>query len=423
MDFYPVTGITQKGEGVIRLDGKVCFVPGALPGEEIAIKNLLQKKKYARANLAAIQNPAPFRREPACAQSQNCGGCVWQHVTYEQQLVFKREMIEQQLRRIGGLACEVRPVLGMDKPEEYRNKVILHCAEEKKSGTLTLGFYNAASHETAPIGDCILLTPAMQQVVRLLKEQAGPLGLKPGNDVMLRQSSVDGALLLVVSAEKKTPPEEKNLLALPRMFPIITSLCIFDEGELRPIYGEPWQMQQLAGCRFKISARSFFQTNIRQTEVLYAEVRKMIPRHTPKNILDAFCGAGTISCMLAKDGHTVTGIESNPFSVENARENARLNGVTAGFICAPCEKEIARLPKKFDIIVVDPPRAGCFPPALEAIITLRPEKIVYVSCEPATLARDLRVLTAAGYKVEYVQPVDMFPWTGHVETVCLLTHN
>ena len=413
---YTVTGITHKGEGIVRMEGKVCFVPGALPGETVQVEKTLDKRKFSRGRLTKIIQPSPERRESVCPNYAECGGCVWQHTTYEQQLLFKREIIRQQLKRLAGIECEVREVLGMETPYHYRNKVVWHGAK-KPDGSFKLGFFQEGSHNAASMEGCILPPPKMLEIGKRIEEKAAEYGIKPGDEIILRQSNVDGSFLLAV----KGNPDAAHIAELSVQFPELTSICRIEKGKTIPIVGEPYQLQRLAGCVFSVSAQSFFQTNFSQTEKLYQEVRKNLSGDEKKRVLDAYCGSGTISCMLAKEGHEVLGIESNPFAVADAKRNAEKNGVSPTFLCAPCEEEMKKLHTHFDAVVIDPPRAGCFAGTLEALLTIKPEKIIYVSCEPSTLARDVKILTAGGYEVSYVQPVDLFPWTGSLEVVVLLS--
>ena len=413
---YTVTGITHKGEGIVRMEGKVCFVPGALPGETVKVEKTLDKRKFSRGRLTEIIQPSPDRREPICPQYAECGGCVWQHTTYEQQLTFKREIIRQQLKRLAGIECEVREVLGMETPYHYRNKVVWH-GTKKPDGSFKLGFFQEGSHNAASMEGCILPPEKMLEIGKYIEKKAAEYGIKPGDEIMLRQSNADGSYLLAV----KGNPDAARIAEASVQFPELTSICRIENGKTIPIVGEPYQLQRLAGCVFSVSAQSFFQTNFSQTEKLYQEVRKNLSGDGKKRVLDAYCGSGTISCMLAKDGHEVIGVESNPFAVADAKRNAEKNGVSPKFLCAPCEEEMKKLHSHFDAVVVDPPRAGCFAGTLEALLTIKPEKIIYVSCEPSTLARDVKILAAGGYEVSYVQPVDLFPWTGSLEAVCLLS--
>ena len=429
MKFYPVTGITQKGEGVIRMQGKVCFVPGALPGEEISICELKEKKKFSRARIQEIRNPDSFRIEPECPQYSRCGGCVWQHVQYEKQLVFKQEIIRQQMQRIAGLDIEIKPVIGMENPRHYRNKVAWHCIRNKETGALQLGFFHEESHQVVPLRGCFLPTEEMLAAGEELERGAEFYGLQEQDEIILRVSSQDDTFLLAVcrSFERRGKKQVEHAEALQNIgqlqakVPRLESICIIENGKLRTTAGKGYQIQRLAGCTFQISAPSFFQTNFEQTEKLYQLVREAVGISKPKKILDAFCGAGTISCMLAKDGHEVTGIESNPSAVADAEKNNLRNQTNIEFICAPCEEGIARMKQRFDVVVLDPPRSGCMRGTLEAILQKQPEKIIYVSCEASTLARDVKILYEAGYHVQMVQPVDMFPYTAHVETVAVLS--
>ncbi|MDO4541095.1 MAG: 23S rRNA (uracil(1939)-C(5))-methyltransferase RlmD [Syntrophomonadaceae bacterium] len=427
---YWVEGVTHRGEGVIHMEGKVCFVPWALPGELIAAEVTQSKKSYARGRLGAIIEASPQRAEPWCPLFYACGGCVWQHVTYAQQLAYKRQTVAEQLRRIAHIEAEVAPVIGMENPRHYRNKVTWQVGRGKDD--VGLGFFRADSHEMLPFCACGIIPPLMNEIGGWLNERVSVAGLGGGDQVVLRQSNVDGSLLLLLPRE---PSDGDFLPALRARFPEIASVCVMDGGKLRAVFGPGWQLQALAGCRYRIGATGFLQVNSVQADKLYAVILSMVGEGASFDILEAYCGSGTISCMLARAGHRVCGVEYNAAAVADADFNVALNGLAPEcciFYCGACEDLLSGIrnpwraadakgaPGGFDVVILDPPRAGCHPASLEAITDQAPPRIIYVSCDPATLARDLARFCAAGYQVDAVQPVDMFPHTAHVETVVAL---
>lgn len=423
---YRVEGITQRGEGVIRMEGKVCFVPWALPGELIEAELTESKKHYARGRLLAIAEPSPQRAEPWCPYFYACGGCAWQHVTYEYQLALKRQIVAERLQRIAHIEAAVAPVIGMQHPRHYRNKVTWQVGGA--GDAVGLGFFRPESHDILSFGDCGIIPPPMNEVGRWLHERARAAGLSAGQQVVLRRSNVDGSLLLLLPG---APRDHDFLPELTARFPAIASVCMMESGEARALTGPGWQLQALAGCRYRVAATSFFQVNSEQADKLYDVIRSLAGTERPLDILEAYCGVGAISCMLVKAGHRVCGVEYAAAAVEDAACNLALNGLAAEngiFHAGACEVLLSDLDnpwaeasKGFDLVLLDPPRAGCHPAVIKAVTAQAAPRVIYVSCDPATLARDLARLNAAGYRIDTVQPVDMFPHTAHVECVVLLS--
>ena len=417
---YRVDGISHRGEGVVRIEGKACFVPFAIPGETIALDITEEHQNYLRGELREIIEAFPQRCVPPCPHFYQCGGCDWQHLDYSRQLDFKREIIVQQMKRIAKMEAEVKPVIGMESPWHYRNKVSWNC-DHLDDGTLALGYYRRNRQALIPLQDCRIIPTVMLAIGKWLNDHIEDCGLAAGDRVELRQSNVDDSLLMVIVGQ----PDEAFLLAyLPNAFSQLSSICIAT-GEIHyAILGDPWQMQDLAGCSFRISADSFFQVNSTQAEALYHEVAALIAVQPPLRIIDAYCGAGTITCMLAKKGHRLLGVEANQLAVGDARHNRKLNHIAkqqCRFICGPCEVEMPPLLEGVDLLILDPPRAGCHPHLIQALTEQTVSQVIYVSCDPATLARDLGRLNMAGYRLQSLQPVDMFAHTGHVEVVAALT--
>jgi 23S rRNA (uracil1939-C5)-methyltransferase len=406
------------GEGVGRHEGLTLFVDGALPGERVVAEITERKKNFARAKLVQIDKRSPHRVEPPCPLFGQCGGCQLMHLDYAEQLEVKRGRVRDALKRIGKIDVEVAPCIASPEPLGYRNKIQLPYSQGR------LGLYAHRSHELVEVERCALHSPLGETVIaairELLTESLRYLVIKTAvrtrqvlvvlvtwdreplenlaRAIMQRSSAIQGVV-------QTTPPEEGNRV-LGESFTLLA--------------GRSWIEEELAGLRFKISAPSFFQVNPAQAEVLYQKVMQCAALTGKERVLDAYCGVGTLSLLAAKNALEVVGIESVASAITDAEENARRNQIqNAHFICGRAEEEISKTPP-FDVAILNPPRKGCDRAMLEALAERKPSRIVYVSCDPATLARDLHFLVEKGYRVGRVQPLDMFPQTTHVECVVAL---
>jgi len=433
----------QDAQGVCRHEGMAVFVPGLLPGERANVRIVKPEKRYAFGRVEELLETSPDRAEPFCPIYKRCGGCSCQHMAYDTSLKFKQDQVQQLLSRVGGLDIVVPPVLGMDEPFAYRNKGAYPVAEIK--GAPTCGFFAPRSHDLVPLPaqgcriqgkDSHLATQAVlswmkQSGARAYDEVTGK-GLV--RHIMTR-STTDGKLMVVLVVTQCSIPKANLLISLLRdAVPELVSLCLSINArrtnvilgeEIHTLWGEPVMEDTLHGLRFSASPLSFFQVNPVQTEKLYQLALDYAQLTGCETVVDAYCGAGTISLMLAQKAKKVIGIEIVEPAIRNAEENAVRNGVTnAEFIVGATEDVLPGLVAQGmrpDVIVVDPPRKGCEEAVLEAIIACRPERVVYVSCGAPTLARDAKILCEGGYKAEKVQCVDMFCWTGAVETVMLFS--
>lgn len=435
-----ITGYTHDGDGVGRIDGQVAFIPGALLGEEVLIDISGEKKGVLKGRLLEVITPHPARTAPPCAAYSSCGGCKLQHVSYAEQLLIKENIVRDTLRRIGGLTdITVHPVMGMEKPWAYRNKG--HFQVGIVNGRIALGFYEEESHQLNPQA-CRFLFPAeMTQLLVFLEEVLNRYQIKVFTrdksglrHVMLRESWDNGGILVTFISKGEFSAETETIAReICQKFSRIVGVCVnYIEKEAglllgrktEVIVGQDWLEDRLGPFTYKISVRSFFQVNNQQAEVLYEKAVQYAGLTGTDTVIDAYCGIGSISLFLAQKARKVIGIEVIPEAIEDARENAELNGINnTEFIQGEAEKimpELVRSGIKPDVIVVDPPRAGCGRALLKNILTVQPQRVVYVSCNPATLARDLRILTDGGYTVAEVQPVDMFPQAAHVECVVAL---
>ena len=435
-----ITGMTAECAGVGRHEGFAVFVPGALPGEKVEAHIIKVTGKYAVGKLTNVLVPSPERVSPDCPASLRCGGCALQHMRYEAQLEFKRGLVRDALERIGGFAgIEVLPVLGMDEPHHYRNKGSFPFGEE--DGRVVWGLYAPRSHRLISVKSCMIEDESAVKAAEAVCEWANEAGVPAYDETAHRgilrhvvaRRCTGGCAVCVVTTGKLP---RKDLLiqrltsALPDLKSIVHNVNNEDTNvicgrEYRLIYGSEAVSHTLCGLEYLVSAESFLQVNTRQTERLYRLAVDGLELTGGETAADLFCGIGTMTLMLAQRAKEVFGIEYVPRAVEDAKRNAELNGIgNAEFLAGPAEEILPRLVsggKRFDAIVLDPPRKGADPAVLDAIAESGAERVAYVSCDPATLARDLKLLRGYGYGIKSVQPVDMFPFTGHVESVVLIT--
>lgn len=425
--------------GVAHADGQAVFIPGAIDGETVRIQIVKADKNYAFGRVTEILSASKARVSPPCPYYQQCGGCSALHMTYEKSLEAKREAVEQVLKRVGGISVSVPPVLPMEEPAHYRNKTAMPVAGDPPRA----GFYAPRSHRLVPVQSCLVAMHPADEIARTVLAWMAQYGIDAYNEAtgegfvrhILSRVSKKGESMAVLVTSKPNLPHEKALVSMmTARVKGLVSLCqsvnpngdnvILGRG-YRVLFGSPRLMDTLCGFTFALSPLSFFQINPVQTEKLYAQALAFAAPEKDDLVFDLYCGAGTISLMLSKEAKQVVGIEIVPQAVLDAKENARKNGVAnAEFYAAAAETLLPELIEKGqspDIIVLDPPRKGAERPVLDAILRAAPRRIVYVSCDPATLARDLKILCAGGYTCEKVQSVDMFCWTQHVETVALLS--
>ncbi|MBR3742836.1 MAG: 23S rRNA (uracil(1939)-C(5))-methyltransferase RlmD [Clostridia bacterium] len=427
--------------GIAHLEGQTLFVQGTLPGEKVIARAQKVEKTHAFLKTLQVLTPSESRVAPPCPYYEKCGGCVCQHMTYEASLSMKRERVRDALSRIGGIDVEVRPVIGMDDPWRYRNKTALPVGGEK--GTPQIGFYAPRSHRIIDINGCLIAKQESDQVSAILRRWMEKFEIEPYHEetrrglirhVMSRVSR-SGQVMAVVVAAAATLPHERELTAMLRAgVPGLCSLYlninrrgdnVILGSESRLLYGEERLSDSLCGLKYALSPQSFFQVNPVQTEKLYQTAVDFAGLTGDELVADLYCGAGTISLLLARHAKKVVGIEIVPQAIRDAEENARVNSVSnAEFHAAAAEELLPQMVAQGlrpDVIVLDPPRKGCEESVLRAIAQASPRRVVYVSCDPATLARDAKLLCFLGYRPDHCQPVDMFCWTGHVETVLLLS--
>lgn len=531
VDVDVTDGMGQHGEGVGKLDGFTLFIQGALPGERVRVKVLKLKKKYGYAKLLEVLKPSPHRTEAPCPLFGRCGGCQLQHVRYEEQLRLKRQIVIDNLERIGKLQVQkagetlglsgvlseseqrqadaygaadqallsvdsagvgtgdgnaaaadsdvsrpsigspadrlnvadqgedasaigeagegaegssgvvVHPTLGMKEPWHYRNKAQVPVGVE--NGRLLAGFYALGSHRIIDMDACLIQDEHNDQAIQTVKDLAQELGISIYDEenhrgllrhIAVRKGFKTGEMMIVLVTNGRDIPKQDAWVQLIReQVPNVASICqnmntkrtnvIFGE-ETRVLWGRDVIYDEIGDVRFAISARSFYQVNPVQTKVLYEKALEYAELSGKETVIDAYCGIGTISLFMARHADKVYGVEIVPEAVEDARRNALINDIrNAEFEVGKAEEVLPAWQKqgiRADVIVVDPPRKGCDEALLETILQMKPKRVVYVSCNPSTLARDLRILEDGGYRTVEVQPVDMFPHTVHVECVILM---
>ena len=438
-----IHSVNHDGEGVGRFEGFTVFVPGTAPGEIVSASVISLQKSYARALLGSVLQRSPARVAPRCAHYEACGGCQLQHIDYAEQLKLKQHAVQDALKRIGGLDTPVLPTIGMSDPWHYRNKAQVPVGLE--GSEVRAGFYEKRSHKIVDLKCCHIQHSTNDYVVhtvrRALQELAIPIYHEQSHTglvrhVMARTSFTTGEVLVVIVTNGRTLPKANKLTdmlreAIDGLSGIVQNINtrsgnVILGNEDTTLWGRPYLTETLSELKFQVSPRSFFQVNPIQTEALYNKAKEYSALTGKETVFDLYCGIGTISLFLARSAAKMVGVESVEQAVLDATKNAELNKLTnVEFHTGLAEVVVPRLFKAgyhADVVVVDPPRKGCDEKLLATTVAMQPARIVYVSCNPATLARDLKYLTANGYQTAEVQPVDMFPHTSHVESIILMTY-
>ncbi|GAA0440579.1 23S rRNA (uracil(1939)-C(5))-methyltransferase RlmD [Virgibacillus salarius] len=435
--------LTHEGNGVGKIDGYPLFVPYGLPGEEAEVKVVKVNKNFGFGKLVEVRQASSERVEPPCDVYYKCGGCQLQHMSYAMQLDMKQNQVKNVMRKIAHMEqVPVHPTIGMKDPWRYRNKVQIPVGD--KHGELITGFYQKRSHQIIDDMDtCVIQDDSNDRLVEAVRRIADRLGIKAYDEkqnrgvlrhIMVRTGrETNDAMIVIVTRTEKLPHQDKLIKELTETYPHIKSIVhnvnsqrtnVILGKKTKVIWGETYIYDTIGDIRFAISAKSFYQVNPPQTKVLYDKALEYAKLGANDIVVDAYCGIGTISLFLAQQAKKVYGIEVVPEAISDAKMNAKLNGITnTEFVVGEAEKIMPWWKAQGlrpDVIVVDPPRKGCEMEFLQAMIEMEPKRIVYVSCNPSTLARDLKILDEGGYETKEVQPVDMFPQTNHVECVTWL---
>jgi len=434
-----------NGEGVGYYKRKAVFIEGALPDEVVKAKVTKVERGFLTAEVAAWEKKSPYRQQPPCPVYDACGGCQLQHMTYEGQLKAKEELVREAFRRYASVEqLPLRPIIGMEEPWGYRNKAQLQAGRD--GNEIITGLYAAGSHRLIDISGCEVQHPVINEVIGKVKSIMKELQIPTYNErtregavrtVVARVSSANGDVqLTLITSVDRLPDSKRFIQRIREALPMVVTIAQnINKGQTSVIFGEKtvtlWGNERieetLGDVHFSLSPRAFFQLNPLQTVKLYNAVSEAAALRGSELVVDAYCGTGTIGLWLAPHAREVRGIEVIGEAVRDARENARTSGVeNASFFEGRAEQLLPEWVSrgiKPDVVVVDPPRTGCEQPLLQAVLKAKPKRLVYVSCNPSTLAKDCETLLRGGYQIEWVQPVDMFPQTSHVECLILMVRN
>ncbi len=437
-----IESCSANGSGVGRHNGMAIFVPATAVGDEISAHILKVKKNYAFAKVDSVISPSADRIAPECPVYLKCGGCVFSHMTYDAEKKIKAEHVAECFRRIGGISPEFEPIIGGETDSRYRNKAQYPVAYE--NGEIKTGFYSPHSHRVIHCPDCLLQPAEFEGILGVFADFIKENGISVYDEtnhsgllrhIYIRKGSASGEIMVcAVINGKKLPNSDKLVDALVKKEPSIRSIIlnintkdtnVILGDKCRTLWGEDYITDILCGLRFRISPLSFYQVNRNQAERLYNKAAEYASLTGSETVMDLYCGAGTIGLSMASKAKEIIGVEIVPEAVEDAKVNAKINSINnARFICGDAAKAAEILKNEGvrpDVIILDPPRKGCSPDMLKTAAEMNPDRIVYVSCDPATLARDCGIFSELGYTAVKATPVDMFPRTGHVETVCLLS--
>ena len=439
-----ITSATAEGSGVGRAeDGTAVFVPQSAVGDDLQVRIVKVKKTYAYGRIEEVIKPSESRIKPDCSVFRQCGGCVWRHITYAEECRVKEQKVRDAVERIGGIRTAFQPIIACDTTDRYRNKAQLPVGRDK-DGKLQIGFYAFHSHRIIDCNDCALQPELFAEVIRVTREFVKEYDISVYDEatgkgrlrhLYIRHGEVTDELMVCYVVNGNGMKHEDILVQklrkeLPNLKTVVfnsnrenTNVILGKKN--RVAYGNGYIEDVLCGLTFKISPFSFWQVNRAQAEKIYAKAREYADLSGNELLLDLYCGTGTIGLTMARDCKSLVGVELIPDAVRDAEENAARNGIrNARFICADAPEAAEQLRQEGllpDVVILDPPRKGCGEDLVKTICQMNPERVVYVSCDPATLARDLKYFAGNGYVTREVTPCDMFSRTAHVESVALLT--
>lgn len=443
-----IEDLSEEGQGIGKADGFTLFIKDALPGDRILAKILKVKKNYGFARMEEIREASPHRVEPVCKHHKACGGCQLQALSYEEQLKFKQNKVWNHLKRIGGFdEIPMEPAAGLDNPFHYRNKAQFPVGYDKEKNLVT-GFYAARTHSIIPNMECCLGVDVNKTILEIVLDTMKEYGVTAYDEttgkglvrhILIRYGFTTKEIMVCIIINGKKLPYEQvfidrlckldGMTGISLNFNTENTNVIMGE-KCRTIWGTDYITDYIGDIRYQISPLSFYQVNPAQTKKMYDLVREFAGLTGTETVWDLYCGIGTISLYLAGMAKQVYGVEIVPQAIEDAKNNARINNITnAEFYVGKAEEVVPDFYKKAggnlhpEVIVVDPPRKGCDTALLETIVKMAPERVVYVSCDSSTLARDLKYLCGEGYELKRVQVVDNFCMTVHVECVTMLQKN
>ena len=439
-----IVDYTTEGSGVCKIDGMAVFVPSAAVGDIAEIKILKAAKNYAFGKIENITTSSKNRISPDCDVFGKCGGCIFRHIDYKSELDFKQKRVYDALTRIGGINGDlIGNIIGADNSEHYRNKAQLPVTLDS-DGKVRVGFFAPRSHRVIPLDDCKLQSKAFDEAVRIFLEWANKNHIQPYDEgthsgilrhLYLRYAEMTNELMVCIVANAKELRKEKQLVQmlaenLGNLMSVVlntnTEKTNVITGKMcRTLYGQGYITDILCGMKFRISPLSFYQVNRSQAERLYQKAAEFADLKSDETLLDMYCGTGTIGLTMAKRVRNLIGVEIIPQAIADAKSNVAENNITnAEFMCSDAAMAAETLKKRNirpDCIILDPPRKGCEGSLIDTVSEMSPKRIVYVSCDPATLARDIKIFSKKGYFVRSAVPFDLFPRTPHIETVVLLT--
>ena len=437
-----INSYSHQGEGIGRIDNFTVFVPGAILGERVRVKIIEVKKNFARGRLGEVILSSRHRTKTLCPVYHLCGGCQLQHIVYEKQLEMKKGIVENALGRIGNQNIKALPTIGMKDPWRYRNKGYFQMTQEK--GRVRLGFYKAGSYDFVPASGCVLFSSRINRLVSYLEDQLSLQKVtvynsktRGGNlrNVLMRESGSTGEIMIVFITKEDNLGFDQNILNdLVRIFPQVVSVfqninrrpkAVLSGKDFRLLEGKADLEEAIGPFRFRISPQSFFQVNMAQAKILNEKILEYANLSGEETVIDSYCGTAVISMYLGEHAKKVYGIEIEKSAIRDAKINCDLNNISnIKFFTGRAEEWLYRWRRKGEevhIIIVDPPRKGCSPKTLKGITKIKPKQILYVSCNPSTLARDLKYLTKEDdYKLKKILPIDMFPQTSHIECIVSL---
>lgn len=440
-----IEDMSHDGSGIGKADGYTLFIKDAVIGDEVEAKIMKTKKNYGFARLINVLVPSPDRTEPKCPKARACGGCQLQFLSYEKQLEFKKNKVDGNLRHIGGFQdFAIEKVMGMEEPWRYRNKAQFPFGKDK-DGKIVTGFYAGRTHAIIPNRNCYLGVKENEEILNLIIAYMEENHVEPYNEetgkglvrhALIRYGFTTKEIMVCLIINGERLPKKERLIEKLTKVQGMTSITanvnkkrsnVILGDKIIPLWGQEYITDYIGNVKYQISPLSFYQVNPVQTVKLYETALEYAGLTGNETVWDLYCGIGTISLFLAQRAKQVYGVEIVPAAIEDAKKNAELNGIeNAAFYVGKAE---GVLPKKYkeegicaDVIVVDPPRKGCDEELLSTMLDMKPERIVYVSCDSSTLARDLKILCGEGYALERVAVCDMFPAGVHVETIVLLSH-
>lgn len=436
-----ITDLNDTGEGVGRLEGRVIFVPDTVTGDRVLVRLVRVKSNYANGKLHQLLEPSPHRIRPNCIVADKCGGCQWQHIDYHYQLEAKQNLVIQALEHIGGFTSpSVAPILTTETSLAYRNKAT-YPLKRSATGQVQAGYYHQGSHQLINLNQCPVQDARLNPLLAEIKQDIEQLGWSVYNEerhqgrlrhLSLRIGRRTGEMLLtLVTTDWRLQNLDAQAQKWLSRYPKLVGICVNQNpnrtnvifgDETRCIAGQPYLQEEFAGLQLQLKSETFFQVNTEVAEALLAAIVEQLALKGDEILVDAYCGIGTFTLPLAQRVRQAMGLEVHPASVEQAQLNAQLNGISnVTFKTGAVETLLPQLEIKPDVVLLDPPRKGCDRAVIEALLMSAPKHIVYISCKPATLARDLKLLCHTGrYQLVHVQPADLFPQTPHVECAAFL---